>query len=282
MVKRWKYRLLDPLNPYSLALDLEDLLPLISDKTRLVAFPACSNVLGSVLPVKKIVEAVRTEAAAKKSGKIFVSLDCVAYAPHRQIDVQDWDVDICFLSYYKVFGPHVGGMYVRRLVLEQSVKSTAHHFLSPGVDKKGFKIQPFGGGYESVWGSTAVVPYLKSLTLTGTLEAGYESIAAHDIELAATLLSFLTAEPQRRRGIRVVGSETPGPDRMPTISFVVIQGSNAEREISSKELVADFDARGKVRSALYEYTRSPTENDPPGRDPVWALLRLYTGQRGCQ
>jgi selenocysteine lyase/cysteine desulfurase len=83
-------------------LKLEDLLPLISERTRLVAITACSNILGSVAPVKDIVAAVRKAAHAKGAKKVEVSVDCVAYAPHRLIDVQDWDVDYCVFSYYKV------------------------------------------------------------------------------------------------------------------------------------------------------------------------------------
>lgn len=89
-------------NPYSVAFRVEDLIPLISSKTRIVAFSACSNILGSIAPIKAIVKAVRTEAAAKGSKKVEISVDCVAYAPHRRMDVQDWDVDFAVFSWYKV------------------------------------------------------------------------------------------------------------------------------------------------------------------------------------
>lgn len=50
-----------------------------------------------------MVKAVREEAKAKGANKVEISIDCVAYAPHRLIDVQDWDVDFCVFSYYKVW-----------------------------------------------------------------------------------------------------------------------------------------------------------------------------------
>jgi selenocysteine lyase/cysteine desulfurase len=34
--------------------------------------------------------------------KVEISVDCVAYAPHRRMDVRDWDVDYCVCSLYKV------------------------------------------------------------------------------------------------------------------------------------------------------------------------------------
>lgn len=89
-------------NSYSVSLKVEDLLPLISPRTRIVAFTACSNILGSIVPVKEVVKAVRAAAKAQGAAKVEISVDCVAYAPHRLIDVQDWDVDFCVFSFYKV------------------------------------------------------------------------------------------------------------------------------------------------------------------------------------
>ena len=102
IVKFWKATPTNPENPYSIKLKVEELIPLISSKTRLVAFTACSNILGSIVPVKEVVKAVREEAKAKGAKKVEISVDCVAYAPHRLMDVQDWDVDYCVFSFYKV------------------------------------------------------------------------------------------------------------------------------------------------------------------------------------
>jgi len=137
-------------------------------------------------------------------------------------------------------------MYVRKSVLESSVHSVVHHFLSPWADSIGYKLQPAGPGYESVWGTTAIVPYIESLTPEHTLVSGYKAMAAHDAEIAETILKYLTADKQRNRGIRVVGSETPCAERMPTISFVVVKGTNGEPAMKSKELIDEFDKRGKV------------------------------------
>lgn len=52
--------------------------------------------------MKEIIKKARADAGLKGAKKVEFSVDCVAYAPHRLIDVQDWDVDFCFFSLYKV------------------------------------------------------------------------------------------------------------------------------------------------------------------------------------
>jgi selenocysteine lyase/cysteine desulfurase len=83
---------------------VRDLIPLISAKTRLIAFTACSNILGTVVPVKEVVREARAKAKDLGARKLEFCIDCVAYAPHRRIDVKDWDVEYCFFSLYKVGG----------------------------------------------------------------------------------------------------------------------------------------------------------------------------------
>ncbi|KAF2668420.1 selenocysteine lyase [Microthyrium microscopicum] len=245
-IKYWEPTLLNSKNPFSYSLDPLNLIPLITSRTRLLAFTACSNILGSILPIASIVSSARTAAASAGSPLFEVCLDCVAYAPHRRIDVQAWDVDYCIMSFYKVYGPHVGAMYVRHQQLTSSVSSIVHHFLSPEDDRIGYKLQPAGPGYESVWGTTAVVPYLEGLTEEGTLEAASEAMSAHDAELAGMLLEFLTEERQWKRGVRVVGEEKAGPDRMPTVSFVVGEGEDGEKAMKSRTVVKGFDKKGKI------------------------------------
>lgn len=67
-----------------------------------MAFTACSNILGSTLPVKDIVIAIRQKAKELGNTKLEVCLDCVAYAPHKRMDVKGWDVDYAVFSFYKV------------------------------------------------------------------------------------------------------------------------------------------------------------------------------------
>ncbi|KAJ8516525.1 hypothetical protein ONZ45_g6157 [Pleurotus djamor] len=249
IVKVWRPVPTSPNNPYSVQLRLDELLPLITSRTRIVAISACSNILGSISPVKEITSAIRKEAAVKGARKVEISADCVAYAPHRRMDVKDWDVDFCVFSFYKVYGPHISALYVRANALNSSVSSIAHHFLPTNTSNK---IQPGGPGYETVWGTTGVIPYLLSLVPAPTkpsgdvtvahLEAAFSAIAAHEQTLLEPLLGFLTAKEQVERGVRVVGTEQVGLDRVPTISFVVV----GPRAIKSKAIVDVFDKKGGV------------------------------------
>ena len=91
-----------PNNPYAVSMKVEDLLPLVTAKTRMIALSACSNILGTVVPVKAAIAAARSKTRALGARKLEVCVDCVAYAPHRRIDVRDWDVDYCVFSVYKV------------------------------------------------------------------------------------------------------------------------------------------------------------------------------------
>lgn len=81
---------------------METLLPLITTNTRIVALTAASNILGTIVDVEGVVKAIREDAAAKGNKKLEVCVDCVAYAPHRRMDVKKWDVDYAVFSYYKV------------------------------------------------------------------------------------------------------------------------------------------------------------------------------------
>lgn len=132
-------------------------------------------------------------------------------------------------------------MYVRQHTLDK-LSSIVHHFLK--VDTKAHKLQPGGPGYELVYGTTGVVPYLESLTPEGTLKATFAAIAEHEQTLVEPLLKFLTAPTQVERGVRVVGREEGGLTRVPTISFVVV----GQKPLKSKAVVEIFDKKGGVRT----------------------------------
>jgi selenocysteine lyase/cysteine desulfurase len=200
--------------------------------------------------VKEVTQAIRAKAKEVGATKVEVSVDCVAYAPHRLIDVQDWGVDFCVFSFYKVYGPHISAMYVRAKSLETTISSLAHHFLPVG--SKSYKLQPGGPGYELVYGTTGIIPYLLSLTPKNDLKASFDAIAAHEQTLCEPLLGFLTAPEQHERGVRVVGDEKAGPSRAPTISFVVV----GPRKTNSKDIVAVFDSVGGVSFILLSLAQS--------------------------
>lgn len=133
-------------------LHVEDLAPLLTAKTRLVACTVASHALGSIVDVA-------TVAGMAHAAGAEVSLDCVHYAPHALIDVQAFDCDYLVCSGYKIFGPHMGFMWGRLELLnelpffrEDFIPNTA-----PGKIEAGTFI------FENVAGMAAVMRYLKTL-----------------------------------------------------------------------------------------------------------------------
>ena len=93
-------------------LDFERFESMLSNKTKLVAITAVSNVLGTINPVKKIV------AAAHSFGATVV-VDAAQATPHGSIDVREWDADFVVFSGHKMLASSgVGVCYGKRSLLE--------------------------------------------------------------------------------------------------------------------------------------------------------------------
>ena len=92
-------------------LDLDHLRSLLSDRTRVVAFPWASNAVGTVTPVAEIA------ALAHEAGAL-AWVDAVHFGPHGPIDVQAVGADVLVCSPYKFYGPHLGLAFGRRELLE--------------------------------------------------------------------------------------------------------------------------------------------------------------------
>jgi hypothetical protein len=139
-----------------------------------------------------------------------------------------------------VFGAHNAVAYVRPAALQTSFTSIVHDFLE--VDDKPRKFQPDGPGQELVYGASAIVPYLKSLTPEDDLTASFNAIAKHEQDILTPLLRFLTDAKQVERGVRIIGESEINFSRTSNVSFVVV-GQNA---IKSKNIVEAFNKKGGV------------------------------------
>ena len=91
-------------HPEDGTLNLEEFQKALEGKPRLVAFGYASNALGTINPVRKLVEMAHAAGA-------LVYIDAVQYAPHGPIDVQTLGCDFLVCSSYKFFGPHAGTLY---------------------------------------------------------------------------------------------------------------------------------------------------------------------------
>ena len=133
-------------------LHAEDLIPLVSSTTRLVACTLASNALGSIVDV-----AAAARVAHAAGAEIF--LDAVHFGPHGLIDVQAFDCDYLVCSGYKIFAPHMGFLWGRRELL-QSLPTFREDFIP---DEPPGKIEAGTFIYENVAGMDAAVRYLETL-----------------------------------------------------------------------------------------------------------------------
>jgi cysteine desulfurase family protein (TIGR01976 family) len=154
-------------------LDLGDLERLLSERTRVVAFPVASNAVGTRTDVRRIVELAHDAGALAWA-------DAVHYGPHGPIDVADWGVDVLICSPYKFFGPHLGIAFGRAELFE----SWRPYKVRPAAD------QPLGARFETgtlphelLAGFVAAVEYIESL--------GWEAIQAHERTLGERFLAGL-------------------------------------------------------------------------------------------
>jgi cysteine desulfurase family protein (TIGR01976 family) len=200
-----------PLNHDTLSLELSDLEPLMTDRTKLVAVTHVSNILGQVNPIADIARFVHDHGAR-------ICVDAVAYAPHRAIDVRAWDVDYYVFSLYKTYGPHYAVMYGKHDHLLEL--DTLYHYFY-GKDKVPGKLEPGNPSYECAYSTLAILDYFAGLgggngDKRAALEVGFAAVTAQEDALVGRLLSYLTS----RNDCRVFGAtRNDGSSRIPTVAF---------------------------------------------------------------
>jgi cysteine desulfurase family protein (TIGR01976 family) len=204
-------------------LDVDTLLPLLSERTRWVFFTHCSNLVGTANPVAEIT------AAVKAAGNAHVFVDAVAYAPHHIADLKALGVDGYAFSLYKVFGPHQGLLYVNADIRGE-LESQAHYF-NRGIPTKDFN--PAGPQHAQVAACAGVLDYFDDLhrqhfgasdkSRNAQLQELHELILQHENQLAAPILDYLDGHA----GVRLIGkTHTRDNDRAPTIAFKPLQTSS--------------------------------------------------------
>ena len=207
---RW-WRMREDANLY-----LEDLAPLLSSKTRLLACAVASNALGTIVDVRGAADLVHAAG-----GEIF--LDCVHFAPHGRVDVQAFDCDYLVCSGYKIFGPHMGFLWGRYELLQQ-LPTFREDFIP---DAPPGKIEAGTVSYESVAGMDAAVAYLARLGQTlatgpadmrADVARAMHAILVYERTLALEMLKVL-----HECQARVYGVADPAKvsSRVPTLCFNV-------------------------------------------------------------
>jgi cysteine desulfurase family protein (TIGR01976 family) len=200
-------------------LHVDDLKPLLSSRTRIVACTLTSNALGSIVNVR-----AAADVAHAAGAEIF--LDSVHYGPHGPIDVQAFDCDYLVCSGYKIFAPHMGFMWGRYELLKK-LPTFREDFIP---DEPPGKIEAGTFVYENVAGMDAAVTYLAQLgrTLAGSGGVpGSRSLHA-DARFAMTSiqsyeqsLSIEIARVLRECGAMIYGIDDDArvSERVPTFCF---------------------------------------------------------------
>jgi len=180
---------------------------LLNERTRLVAVTHASNALGTINPIKEIID------RAHKYG-VPVLIDGAQQAPHGKIDVQDLDCDFYAFSGHKMFAPTGSGVvYGKQRLLEQ--------------------MNPFQGGGDMI--KTVTFEKTTYADLPNKLEAGTPAIASQ-IGLGAAidylniigrekaaayeheLLAYATQRLSAIEGVRIIGTAR---EKLSVLSFTI-------------------------------------------------------------
>ena len=209
------------LDPQTGTSTLAALAEVLTERTKIVAFPHVSNLLGEIVDV-----AAATRMAHEVGARVVA--DGVAYAPHRAIDVAAWEVDWYGYSTYKVYGPHMAALYGRHDAFAE-LAGPNHFFI--GRNEVPYKFELGGVSHEGCAGLAALRNYLgflagREIFDRATVIAAFEVMEACERPLQARLVEWLAAHPRTR----IVGPAHAGHDRVCTVSF--LHATKSSREIS--------------------------------------------------
>jgi len=140
------------INEEDCTLDLDDLASKINKKTKLVAVGYASNAVGTINPVKKIVQLAHAAGA-------LAYVDAVHYGPHGLIDVQDLECDFLACSTYKFFGPHMGVLFGKR----EHLARLRPYKVRPLTDAVPNRWETGTLNHECIAGITACVNYIADI-----------------------------------------------------------------------------------------------------------------------
>ena len=204
-------------------LDLASLDELLNERTRLVAVTAASNAVGSLTPIREIAKRVHSVGA-----ELFV--DAVHMAPHKSMDVTDWNCDYLVCSAYKFFGPHIGVLYGRK----DRMQFLIPYKLRPAPDSLPGRWMTGTQNHACIAGAAAAVDYMASLS---PIPADHQNrrerlidamsiISNYETELISKLLEGLLSIPR----FKVFGITDPNrmSERAPTVSFQVAGATSIE------------------------------------------------------
>jgi cysteine desulfurase/selenocysteine lyase len=169
-------------------LDMEEVYAKITDRTKIVSIAQMSNVLGTIYPVKEIIE------YAHSKGAITI-VDGAQSVPHMKVDVQDMDADFLVFSGHKMLGPMgIGVLYGKEEILERMPPFLMGGDMIEYVEEQNttfaelpHKFEAGTPNVEGAVGLAAAIDYLN--------EIGLDNISKYEKELTAYALEKLKDIP---------------------------------------------------------------------------------------
>ena len=188
-------------------LDVEHLQSLFSERTKLVSLTHVSNVLGTVNPVKKVIEFAHHKGVP-------VLVDGAQSVPHIKVDVQDLDCDFFVFSGHKIYGPTgVGVLYGKREWLEKMVPYQGGGEMIKTVSFEGTTFNELPYKFEA--GTPDFISTVALATALDYVEAiGMDNIADYEHQL----LEYCTDEFHKIPGMRIFGN---AHEKSAVMSFLV-------------------------------------------------------------
>jgi cysteine desulfurase/selenocysteine lyase len=188
-------------------LDIDAYKKLLSSKTKLVSVVHVSNSLGTINPVKEIIDAAHNVGAV-------VMLDGAQSTVHLDIDVQGLDCDFFAFSGHKVYGPTgVGVLYGKKEILESMPVFMGGGEMIKEVtfEKTTYASLPYK--YEAGTPNIADTVALKS-ALDFINKMGKDVIRKHENEL----LKYATVQLEALPGLRIIGK---AKEKVSVVSFII-------------------------------------------------------------
>ncbi|MGH0033326.1 MAG: SufS family cysteine desulfurase [Myxococcota bacterium] len=186
---------------------LDEFQKLLTPRTKIAAVAHVSNALGTINPVREIVEMAHEQGVP-------VLVDGAQAVPHQRVDVQALGCDFYAFSGHKLFAPSgVGVLWGRRELLEAMPPflSGGSMIQSVSFEKTTFQGIPhkFEAGTPDIGGLAglgAAIDYVNAI--------GLDEITAYEHDL----LEYATAELSKIPGLRIVGT---APNKAAVVSFVL-------------------------------------------------------------
>jgi len=190
---------------------LDGLEDMINERTRMLSLVHVSNTLGTINPIKKIIEIAHSRGVP-------VMIDAAQSVPHLKIDVVDLDCDFLTFSGHKVYGPTgIGILYGKEKFLEMmppyqfgGEMIIEVKFSGPKFNELPYK---FEAGTPNIADAVAFKPAIELVE-----QIGFKNITEHE----NSLLSFATEMMKGIDGVRIIGNS----DNKAAVMSFVIEGAH--------------------------------------------------------